>query len=231
MKIPVLYKKAAVLMMAACLLLSLSACGSSSEDGSGGGNAYQEYVISIMDANYLGQYESYMEITGSTEEDAQKLYTANLQDFALAMEEALSIDQDAVSVALTERMETVAGNIYGQTKYEAVDVIREEDTYIVTLEIQPIEFFETVREPFQSAVDAFNERAKSGEFDEMSDTEYEEAYGEAIVEALEQNVSEMTYGDTVTLDVTLDYDSENNIYAISDEQMEALDGQVVNMAR
>ena len=166
MKTPVWYKKAAAVLLAACVALGLTACGSEKE-GSGGASAYEEYVIGIMDANYLGQYETYMELTGSSQEDAKKLYDANIQDFALEMEDALSIDQDSVSVALTERMMEVAKNIYSQTKYEAVDVIREEDTYIVTLEIQPIAFFETVEDAFGAAVDDFNERAKNGEFDEL----------------------------------------------------------------
>ena len=230
MKTPVWYKKAAAVLLAACVALGLTACGSEKE-GSGAASAYEEYVTGIMDANYLGQYETYMELTGSSQEDAKKLYDANIQDFALEMEDALSIDQDSVSVALTERMMEVAKNIYSQTKYEAVDVIREEDTYIVTLEIQPIAFFETVEDAFGAAVDDFNERAKNGEFDELSDTQYEEAYGEAVVEALEQNVSTVSYKAATAFDVVLDYDSENNIYAISDEQMETLDSQVVSMAR
>ena len=79
-------------------------------------------------------------------------------------------------------------------------------------------------------MDAFNEQAKNGAFDGHTDQEYEEAYGKAVAAGLELNLGEMVYKNKVTVKVVLDYDKENNIYFISDEQMEALDDQVVNIA-
>lgn len=231
MKIPAIWKKTAVLCAALCMLLNLAACGSKNGNTSSGKEAYQEYVIGIMDANYLGQYEKYMEITGSSEEEAVKIYEANVQNYALLMEEALSIKNDVVSKELTERLVAVAKIIYSQVKYEAVDVIRDGDTYTVTIEIEPVSFYGTLQQPFQAAVDDFNSRAKNGEFDKLSDSEYEEEYGKAVTEALEQNVSSMSYNNKIKVDVTLDYDKENNQYIISDEQMEALDSRVVDMSR
>lgn len=228
-----IYKRTtAALAAVSCMVmvLALAGCGSGDE-GSGGTEAYQEYVVGIMDANYLGQYEKYMEITGSAQAEAERIYQANVQAFALKMEEALSVKTEVVSKGVTERFITVAGNIYGQVKYRAVDVVREGDTYTVSLEVEPVDFRETVREPFQTAVDVFNEQAKNGDFDGYTDQEYEEAYGQAVVAALEGGVKEMVYKEKTTVKVVLDYDKENNIYLISDEQMEALDDKVVNIAR
>ncbi len=230
METPVMLKKAAAIFLAFGMLFGLAACGSSG-GGVSGKDAYKEYVIGIMDANYLGQYDSYMEVTGASLEEAQKIYEANVQEYALEMADALSIKQDVVSVSLVERLIEVAKTIYGQTKYEAVDVLRDGDTYTVTVEIQPVLFFGTLETPFQSAVDDFNNRAKNGEFDNLSDVEYEEAYGEAVVSALEKSVSQMTIGSKISVDVVLDYDKESDVYVISDELMESLDDKVVNMAR
>ena len=101
----------------------------------------------------------------------------------------------------------------------------------MTVEIEPIDFFGTVQDQFSAAVDAFNTRAKDGEFDESSDAEYEEAYAQAVLDAVESLVSSVSYDSAVQVDITLDYDAENNLYTISDEQMEALDSRVVNMSR
>ena len=136
-----------------------------------------------------------------------------------------------VTKGVTEQFIVLAGKIYGQVKYQPVDVVREGDIYTVSLEVEPIDFRETVREPFQSAVDTFNEQAKNGDFDGYTDQEYEEAYGQAVAAALGSNVNEMVYQDKTAVKVVLDYDKENNIYFISDEEMEALDNQVVNIAR
>lgn len=232
MKKSSIYKRvAAVLAVVSCMVvvLVLAGCGSR-EDGSGGTEAYQEYVVGIMDANYLGQYEKYMEITGSAKEEAERIYEANVQSFALEMAEALSVKTDVVTKGVTERFIDVAGRIYGQVKYRPVDVVREGDTYTVSLVIEPIDFRKTIETPFQSAVDAFNEQAKNGDFDGYTDQEYEEAYGQTVVAALESDVNEMVYKDKTDVKVVLDYDKENNIYFISDEQMEALDDQVVNLS-
>ena len=80
-------------------------------------------------------------------------------------------------------------------------------------------------------MDAFNLRAKNGEFDNLTNEEYEEAYGEAVVTALEGKLSPVTYASKIKVDITLDYDKDNNVYVISDEQMEGLDDKVVNMSR
>lgn len=231
MKISGIYKRAvAVLAAASCLAMVLAGCGSKDKD-SGGTEAYQDYVVSIMDANYLGQYEKYMEITGSAQAEAEQIYTANIQSFALDMEDALSVKADVVSKNVTEQFINTAREIYGRVKYQAVDVVRDGDTYTVSLEIEPIDFRETVREAFQSAVNSFNEQARNGDFDGCTDQEYEEAYGVTVASALGSGVGEISYKDKTTVKVILDYDKENNIYYISDEQMEALDGQVVNIAR
>lgn len=224
-------KWTAILAAISCagMILALAGCGSG-EDRSGGTEAYQEYVVGIMDANYLGKYEKYMELTGSAQAEAERIYTANIQSFALEMAEALSVKTDVVTKGVTEQFFVIAENIYGQVKYQPVDVVREGDTYTVSLEVEPIDFRETVREPFQSAVNSFNEQAKCGDFDGYTDQEYEEAYGQAVVAAL-VDVNEMVYKDQTAVKVVLDYDKENNIYFISDEQMEALDHQVVNIAR
>lgn len=232
MKTPAIWKKTAAVLAAACLVLGLAGCGSDEgESISSGREAYQDYVIGIMDANYLGQYDSYMQLTGAGEEEAQSIYNANIQDFAVSIEEAFSIESDVVSQTIKDRVSQMAVTIYSQTKYQAVDVIRDGDIYTVTVEIEPIDFFGTVQDQFSAAVDAFNTRAKDGEFDESSDAEYEEAYAQAVLDAVESLVSSVSYDSAVQVDITLDYDAENNLYTISDEQMEALDSRVVNMSR
>lgn len=227
-----IYKQtAAALAAVSCMVMLLALAGCGSGDGeSEGTEAYQEYVVGIMDANYLGRYEKYMEITGSAQAEAEKIYEANIQAFALDMEEALSVKADVVTKGVTEQFMAVAETIYSQVKYQPVDVVREGDTYTISLEVEPIDFRETVREPFQSAVNAFNEQAKNGDFDGHTDQEYEEAYGKAVAAALAADVKEMVYREKVTVKVVLDYDKENNLYLISDEQMEALDDRVVYIA-
>ena len=169
MKTPAIWKKTAAVLAAACLVLGLAGCGSDEgESISSGREAYQDYVIGIMDANYLGQYDSYMQLTGASEEEAQSIYNANIQDFAASIEEAFSIESDVVSQTIKDRVSQMAVTIYSQTKYQAVDVIRDGDIYTVTVEIEPIDFFGTVQDQFSAAVDAFNTRAKDGEFDESA---------------------------------------------------------------
>lgn len=225
-------RTAAALAAVSCMvmILALAGCGSG-DDSSGGTEAYQEYVVGIMDANYLGQYEKYMEITGSDQTEAERIYEANIQNFALDMEAALSVKTDVVTKGVTEQFIVLARDIYSQVKYRAVDVVREGDTYTISLEVEPIDFRETVREPFQTAVDSFNEQARNGDFDGYMDQEYEEAYGKAVAAALGTGVEEMVYKEKTTVKVVLDYDKENNVYLISDEQMEALDDKVVHIAR
>ena len=231
MKTPAILKRAAAAVLAAGMIVGLAACGSGSGGSSSGKEAYKEYVTGIMDANYLGSYDKYMEVTGATEEEAQQIYELNIQDFTQEIGDALSIKMDVISAELTDRISAMAKTIYSQASYQAVDVIRDGDTYTVTMEIEPVLFFGTLQTDFQSAVNSFNDQAKNGELDDLSEQEYEEAYGEAVISELEGKVSGMTMGSKINVDVVLDYDKENNVYVISDERMEALDDKVVNMSR
>ena len=53
----------------------------------------------------------------------------------------------------------------------------------------------------------------------------------AVANALEAKVKNVSYGSKIKVDVVLDYDKENHVYFISDEQMEGLDDKVVKMVR
>ena len=231
MKISGIWKRMVTAFAAGCILVGMAGCGSGGNGSSGGTEAYKDYVIGIMDANYLAKYEKYMEITGSVQAEAEKIYEANILNFSMEIEDALSVKKDVVSRNLAERFVDMAGSLYSQVKYQAVDVVREGDIYTVSVEIEPIDFFGTVQDPFQSAVDEFNAQAKSGAFDGYTDAEYEEAYGVAVANALEANIKNVSYGSKITVDVVLDYDKENHVYFISDEQMEGLDDKVVKMVR
>ena len=224
-------KKVLAVIIALCMAMGLCACGSSGDSSSDSTSSYIDYVIGIMDANYLGVYDKYMELTGASEEDAQLIYEANIQELAAQLGEALSMDMDYVSDDIIERLVAMAETLYGYASYEAVDVVRSEDTYTITVEITPVNFWAMVLLPFEEAVDEFNTLATEGEYDDYSNRAYEEAYAEMILDAVEEAVEDVIYGTAAQYDVVLDYNSDANSYDLSDETIALLDAKVLSMSR
>ena len=68
-------KKMKCLVLVLVLALSawtLSGCGGMSEDEA------KEYAQAVLDASYKGEFDSYMELTDSTEEEAREMYEGNM---------------------------------------------------------------------------------------------------------------------------------------------------------
>lgn len=240
MKIRTFMKRAMLVTAALCMVFNMAACGSkkkSSIDESAGGEVveggeqYEDYVLSIMDLNYKNQADIYMQLTGATADDAAAVYAASTQELALLMEQALSVKKDVVTLALTEQMIALAKQVYSQAQYQAVGVMKENDTYTVSLSITPIDFYGTIETAFEGVVNIWNENAKNGEYDQMTESQYEQAYGEAVVSAIIPTLSNVKYGEKDTVYITLEYDANNDIYFISDEDMQALSQKVVTIVK
>lgn len=231
-------KKAAITVSCFCLAFGMTACGVTKKTGIDeskggevveGGEQYQEYVLSIMDTNFKNNTAKYMELTGSDAANAAAIYEASTQNLGLKIEEALSIKKDVVTMDLTTQVIEIAKNIYAQTQYEAVAVMKEDENYTVSLKITPIDFHATMDAKFDEVVNAWNEKAKAGELDNMTNSQYEQAYGEAVVGTLAPLSTAVVYEEPITVYITLENDSVSGICEISDSDMEALGQKVVDM--
>ena len=68
-------KRMKYLVFALVLMISawaLAGCGGMSEDEA------KEYAQAVLDASYKGEFDSYMELTDSTEEEAREMYEGNM---------------------------------------------------------------------------------------------------------------------------------------------------------
>ena len=195
--------------------------------GSGGSSsgkeAYKEHDASRYHGTriYSGILDDkYIEITGATEEEAQKIYELNVQGF-YSGNRRCAFHQDGYDQCRSDGTDfsLMAKTVLRAGKLSGGRCASEQWRYVYRYHGRSSRWFsfsEPCRRIFSSAVDDFNNRAKNGELDDLSEQEYEEAYGEAVISALEGKTSAMTRGSKINVDVVLDYDKENNVYVISD---------------
>ena len=61
-------KSLVLILVLALSAWTLTGCGGMSEDEA------KEYAQAVLDASYKGEFDSYMELTDSTEEEAREMY-------------------------------------------------------------------------------------------------------------------------------------------------------------
>lgn len=65
-------KSLVLILVLALSAWTLTGCGGMSEDEA------KEYAQAVLDASYKGEFDSYMELTDSTEEEAREMYEGNM---------------------------------------------------------------------------------------------------------------------------------------------------------
>ena len=104
--------------------------------------------------------------------------------------------------------------------------IRDSDPYLVSVTVYPIDIIQKfLEEDSEALMAAWEERAGTGEFAEMSDAEFEEAWARMIMDALKARVDNIGYLEpqTISVQVIKERGEEGEYYIISDSDFQRID--------
>ena len=197
---------AAILIM---VMTMLSGCGGMSAEDA------QSYLKSVLDASYKGEFGTYVEWTKSTEEEARKLYEANID---VIMQES-GLTSLGLSDELVANYRQLFENIINLVKYEVGEAKEAGDKeYTVDVMLEPFAGFDGIAAEAEAAVTA--ELENITELPEQS--AINEMYFQKQYDLMSDRIASPEYGDTVTVTVTVKPDA-NGVYFIEQSDMTALD--------
>ena len=195
-----------------CLLLlvvMLTGCGHNF-DSSG-------YVTSIMDTLYKGNYTSYMDFTGVSRSDVSLYRDQWLTSSAEAFMTAFGAGTP--SEETTDRIIALLNQLYANASYEVTASDGSPQT--VQLSIRPLNILKDNYNAIQVYVHSFNEKNADFSYADLTEEAYYDTYLDGILTILESHLADMTFGETTTLDIPLEKNSDG-LYTISEDTLTAI---------
>ena len=215
-------KQGVALGLAVALAVTLTACG-----GGLTTNDAKAYIQGILDMTYLGQYnEDYIELVDGTEAECEENYLGGLETeaeyFAYYFDSVLTDD-------LKDEVIELYKEIYAHSKYTITDATKASDGgFTVTVQVEPIDIMtQVIENDIDAYVDAFNARYDAGEFDEMTDEEYEEEWLSGIIELVRGRLDQTGYLETKSIVVQVQIDEEG-VYGLNEDDFGNLDMLIID---
>lgn len=187
------------------------------------------YMQAILDVSYKNETESYMEITGVTQEDADEIFKKNLD---ATMHEFSTTE---LPEELEENYRLLFEDTVKQVKYTVGEAVESEDkNYTVEVAVEPILLFDETYEEFQNKTEEYaseiSNNVMSGEElpsdDEIQNQVYQ-TYYEVLKTALNNGLS---YGEAENITVHMNR-MEDGAYEIPEEDLRALDQAMISQEK
>lgn len=224
-------KALAFIAIALVLALSLSGCGVLSLLGADPTESVRTLVQGNLDEIYLGKYNSdFLELTDTTEEEAEQNYLDGLAVEAQVFAQLCSIDY------LTDELEAevvdMYKEIYSHSKYELGEVQKiDDDTYGVQLTIYPIDIMQQLIDASGAAAEEFNAQYSEEEqalinSDADAYAAYDEAWAHMTIELCRSLIPNIGYMDPVTMLVQVVRDTDG-LWVIDDNDFNEIDLNII----
>lgn len=176
---------------------------------------YQEYVKSLLDVNYLGDYEMYEQISGSN--NGEDIHNECVADIADTLAASFAIEEDMLSADMLARLDSVSKELCSKASYTVDEAVYSDNIYTVNVKVKSLNYLETAKAAFDTYIDDFNNRAANGEFLDMTEGEYETRYAEGVIELLETSLDECSYGEESSYIVTIQVNENGESYVSDDD--------------
>lgn len=208
-------KKLLALMLAASMCaLVLAGCGSFSAT---------DLVKNNLDLIYLDQYtDDYLKKTGLTKEEAHQRYEDGIQVEVQTFAGYFNIDLDRCDAAVADQIADLYHQIYTHSKYEVGDSTASGDTYLVSLTIYPMDIIDQAMAHSGDFGTTWQQRVNSGEFNDLSEEEYETAWAQAILDLVSGQLDSIGYLDPQTISVQVTKD-DDGVYGIDTSDFQRID--------
>lgn len=158
---------ALVLGAAVCVGL-LAGCGSSVP--------VSELVKNNLDMIYLDQCtDDFLKRIDLTKEEAHQQYEQSIQTEVQFFASYFNIDLDLCDSSISDEIADLYHQIYPHSKYEVGNTSINGETYLVSLTIYPIDVIDQAMAHSTEFGENWQERIDSGEFDNMTEAQAEEA--------------------------------------------------------
>lgn len=210
-------KRMKCLVLALVLMISawaLAGCGGMSEDEA------KEYAQAVLDASYKGEFDSYMELTDSTEEEAREMYEGNM-DATMA---AVGFEELGASQEMQADYRQLFLDMAKLAKYSLGDVKEMENGFEIQVTVEPFIGLDGLETELTDAVMA--QLTESGEIPD--DDELNQMTMQTMYDLMQDRLEAPEYGEAESMTIRVTADSDN-VYSIPEEDTTALDNALFPM--
>lgn len=170
-----------------------------------------DYVKSALDACYKADFDSYMEFTKSTQEEAEELY----QDGLDMNMEACGILDSSVDSELQEQYRQLFADILSISKYTVGEAKEDGDGFTVEVTVEPFLMFDNLQQELL-------ELLGTEEAMELADDEIESFVFQKMYELMSSKLASPEYGDPETVTVHIQPDKDG-VQTINEEDLLSVD--------
>ena len=195
-----------MIAMAVCFSMLLGGCGKKLTTE----NA-PDYVKSALDACYKAEFDTYMEFTKSTREEAEELYQTGLDTNM----EASGIVASSVGSDLQDQYRQLFADILSISKYEVGEAKEDGDGFTVEVTVEPFLMFNDLEQELPPFLETENAQT-------MTDEELEQLVYQKMYELMSSKLEAPEYGDTETVPIHIQPDGDG-IQTINEDDLAALD--------
>ena len=191
-------KKIKGLALALAMALLLTGCASIKEK-LGVAFPVKEYVESVLETVYHGEYENYQKYTEESEAAAKAWHEQYVEEEAAYFAEYLHIE--LISKKGEERLKKLIEELYKQVRFDVQEPIRNDEGQLVEVVVYPVDFFHEAEEELNEYIKNFNQALAGGEYDTMSSEEQKVKYEEELLAICEKHteIPDTTYQISVNL--------------------------------
>lgn len=215
-------RKLTALLLAALLMLGCAGCSSVSD----------MLAVTLVEGNLNAIYrnettENYLKLVSSTEEEVEEMYLEGLEASAegFAYYFDISYLTDELKAEIVELYKT----IFSMAKYTVGDASKvSDDTYAVSVTIEPLNIFELVIEDYEALLDSFNAKYADVDAESLTEEQYMEIdadYADMVLELVNSKLSEASCGEPVKMLISVE--CEDDVWSISSESLADFDAKLV----
>ncbi len=215
-------KTIALLAAAGVLCASLSACTST--------KTYTSYVQSILDASYRGEFTEYMDLTDSTQEEAQAIYDDEVTYVTSLICYHLGVEEDYITEGTMTGYEAIAKDLLGTLEYTVDEAVKAGDAYHVTVHVCPTTFWDVMLDKTEAFytdefAEYYNDVLENGTEAELEAAE--EEYAVAILDIVSENMASVGSKESVEKIVKIVEDDTS--YGVSDQDWLDIDDLLLDL--
>lgn len=211
----ILKKMLALVLGAAVCVGLLAGCGSSVP--------VSELVKNNLDMIYLDQCtDDFLKRIDLTKEEAHQQYEQSIQTEVQFFASYFNIDLDLCDSSISDEIADLYHQIYPHSKYEVGNTSINGETYLVSLTIYPIDVIDQAMAHSTEFDENWQERIDSGEFDNMTEAQAEEAWANAIIDLVSAQLDSIGYLDPQTISVQFVKEGDG-VYRIDSSDFRRID--------
>lgn len=186
------------------------------------------FVRGNMDVIYLNKIsESFLEMVEDTEEELAAFFVEGLASEAESLFYFFDIVEEMIPYKMKDETIELLREIYGHSKYEIGNVTRAGDVFLVSVTIYPIDIIHRVaEEDIDVFIESWSERWDRGEFDEVTDEEFETLWARGILDLIHARLGSIGHLEPETISVQVVIDSDN-YYTISENDWIRIDNLIM----